>query len=103
MANVKLNFGPHEDESVGYSVESFIKPHEIDNSAAIFSAQKIREVNFKQRKRKVDQEPKESFDKYLEDNDGYDMPQPQEPKSDERYERELYEDKTNSHKTSGVI
>lgn len=49
-------YGPHGDESVSYSVESFMKPHEIDSSAAIFSAQKIREVDYKQRRRKVDED-----------------------------------------------
>jgi hypothetical protein len=49
-------YGLHPDESVNYSVESFMKPHAIDNSAAIFSAQKIREVNYKHRRRKVDQD-----------------------------------------------
>lgn len=37
-------------------MESLMKPQAIDNSAAIFSAQKIREVNYKYRKRKVDQD-----------------------------------------------
>lgn len=31
-----------------------MKPQEIDNSHAIFSKQKIREINYKFRKRKVD-------------------------------------------------
>ena len=42
------------DESVTYSMESFMKPQVIDNSINILSAQKIREVNYKFRKRKVD-------------------------------------------------
>lgn len=46
----------HAEESMTYSVESIIKPQIIDNSQAIFSAQKIREVNYKHRKRKVDQD-----------------------------------------------
>ena len=33
-----MAFGPngHPDESMSYSVECFMKPHEIDSSAAIF-------------------------------------------------------------------
>jgi len=50
----KFHQGISPDESVSYSVESFMKPQVIDNSHAIFSAQKIREVNYKFRKRKVD-------------------------------------------------
>lgn len=55
-SNMGAPYGPHPDESVSYSVESFMRPHEIDSSAAIFSAQKIREVNYKQRRRKVDED-----------------------------------------------
>ena len=49
-----INDGIAPDESIAYSVESFMKPQEIDNSHAIFSKQKIREINYKFRKRKVD-------------------------------------------------
>jgi hypothetical protein len=55
-SNANGYYGPTPEEDVNYSGDSFIKPHEIDNSAAIFSAQKIREVNYKYRKRKIDQE-----------------------------------------------
>ena len=48
--------GMNMDESVTYSMESFMKPQVIDNSINILSAQKIREVNYKFRKRKVDQD-----------------------------------------------
>jgi hypothetical protein len=71
-----------------------MKPHAIDNSAAIFSAQKIREVNYKYRKRKVDQEREErgepcmiqhnrvldtEDDEEYEEYEEYEDPQPQEP------------------------
>lgn len=55
-SNMAFGNGGQPDESMNYSVESFMKPHEIDSSAAIFSAQKVREVNYKNRKRKVDTE-----------------------------------------------
>jgi hypothetical protein len=45
-----------QDESMNHSVESFMKPQAIDSSAAIFSAQKVREINYKNRKRKADTE-----------------------------------------------
>jgi hypothetical protein len=78
-----------------------MRPHEIEKSAEIFSAQKIREVNFKQRRRKVDEErvKEPSYDishlvkiyfnvtYSLENNEVeiYDDPQPQEPKTEYDY------------------
>jgi hypothetical protein len=56
-SNMAYHNTMHPDESMNVSVESFMKPHrEIDSSQAIFSAQKVREINYKNRKRKVDTE-----------------------------------------------
>ncbi|CAI2370663.1 unnamed protein product [Moneuplotes crassus] len=76
-----------EDEINEYDKEKF-EPHkyyqEVDSSAAIMRNRKTREVYYKNRKRKVDQD-RESNDhqrNFIEDEDDseYADPQPQEPK-----------------------